>query len=784
MKNRANWLLIPTVALGLGACKKNETVQSPAAPEAPAAEVETPPAVVPVPPSEPATPKVGAEERAAKLGFAKHLPQETEVVVSIYNGSQSVERVKSSRLWKLVQNQLAIGMGPGMEMDDFEFQEGEQDEPIHEEGAPNPGIGGDLVEDGEPIDPAAMPDFADPGEAAGPGVLFGSEFTLALGKSSAVQGANLLTLNRRLSYFQMRGVARAMAAAMSTGDSSGLLESVTESYTEDTLKDLIKDPESGVGLLEKAQMPPLYLAFLTTEADRPMAAQQVAAMVENLNDLGDVAAPLKFETAGVAFEGAQIVGSKISALMAEDREEMDLEIGAEMTDKVLAAIAKKDLVVVSGVVGDYVLMFIGSSADDLKLAEDLSQSLVGSEALSFSDGYLSKDLAALVYGQKESLETLFKAAGGIADMTNGLRDGFAASESLGDTRDLEAMFQIVAEREAALRKLAGIESAGTIAYFEDGLKVEGYGGTDSGMIDWKASNRLAHLGDSEDVFMFANLTADAVYDEKARAYGEALLETAYAMAMKVADVPGGEAEVAQFKEAAKTFDAKFRPDLTALWDAYGNDFQGSLGHERALVVDLKGTAPAVPGVPQAVVDTARVPRISFIAPVTDRVKLAGSWDKMNTTLTGTLAKISEMMGEDMPMQKPLSSEKNGTVTWFFPMPFFTDDFLPSVTVNDNWFVTSTSKMQAQDLIDQANAPTEGRSGFWFSMNFKTLQKYADETYQVIDANSEALMGQPLLPEQQKLIKDSIEILSDLDKLTVHSRREGAVLRSSVHFKTR
>ena len=34
------------------------------------------------------------------------------------------------------------------------------------------------------------------------------------------------------------------------------------------------------------------------------------------------------------------------------------------------------------------------------------------------------------------------------------------------------------------------------------------------------------------------------------------------------------------------------------------------------------------------------------------------------------------------------------------------------------------------------------------------------------------------------IKDAITILSDLDKLTVHSRRDGGVLRSSVHFKTR
>ena len=53
------------------------------------------------------------------------------------------------------------------------------------------------------------------------------------------------------------------------------------------------------------------------------------------------------------------------------------------------------------------------------------------------------------------------------------------------------------------------------------------------------------------------------------------------------------------------------------------------------------------------------------------------------------------------MQKPMSSDKDGSTTWFFPMPFFNDDFLPSVTVNDNWFAASSSKLQAVDLLDKA-----------------------------------------------------------------------------------
>jgi hypothetical protein len=249
-------------------------------------------------------------------------------------------------------------------------------------------------------------------------------------------------------------------------------------------------------------------------------------------------------------------------------------------------------------------------------------------------------------------------------------------------------------------------------------------------------------------------------------------------------MPLEDSEMQQFQGMAKMFDEKFRPDVVALWDAFSQDFGGSLGHESAVVIDVKGGAPAVPGVPQEVVDEAKVPRIAVISPVTDRAKLAGSWDKMNTTLTGTLAKVSELTGAEIPMQKPLSSERDGNVTWFFPMPFFTDDFLPSVTVSDQWFVASTSKMQALDLINQANAGGESRSGAWFSFNFNTLRTYADETLELVDKHAEKITGSPMSPQDKKSAKDVISLLNDMDVMTVHARQEGGVQRSSIHFKTR
>lgn len=772
MKKHLNWLWIPAAALSLGACKKKEEVK---APETPAAVAEVPAPVVPeAPPAPPAipipapppVPAVSVEARAAKLGFARHLPQDAEAVISVYDGSKIASRVKTSKLWKLIQSEM--GGGLGMDADD-EMADPEADPEAE-------------VETGDPAseeDPAAEADAP-----VGPSTLFGTEFTLAMGDTAGSQMGNLLTFNRRMSYFQMRGVAKAFATAVKSGDMENLTDTLAAGYGSDLFNELIKDPESGIPLLDKVKMPPIYAAFKTKASERPDAAQQLAAMVANGNMLGEMVEPAETEVAGQKFAGLRILGSKISATLAEDRESMEENLDAETVDQLLAVLAKKDIVLLSGIVGDYVVLFIGGSTDDLKLAADLNQSLVASEALAFSDAYSTKELCMLSYGEKEATDTILQAAGGLSEMTNGLRDGLAGADGLGDTRDLDALFQIVAEREAALRKLAGNESSGMLAFFEDGLKIESFGGYNYGMLDLKSPNKLGHLGDSEDVVLFANMTGDPVFSEKSRDYYEALLETTYAMAMKIAEAPIEAESMTQFKEMAKMFDGKFRPDMVAMWEILSNDFGGSLGHESAWIVDFKGGAPAIPGIPQNVVDEAKVPRISMVCPVTDRAKLSGSWEKMNTTITGTLAKISEMTGTQIPMQKPISSEKNGNTTWFFPMPFFTDDFLPSVTVGDKWFAASTSKNQALDLVGKADSNSSSRNGFWLTMNFKALEAYAKESASLVEKNAEAIMGAPLSPEDKEMVEKAIAALGDLDKLTVHSRNEGAVLRSSVHLKMR
>ena len=805
MKTQSFWVVIPAVILTLGACNKKEEPANPAAatqavaspdkaaPPAPATAPATAPPPAPAPATAPATADakaLSAEERAVKLGFARYLPQDTESVISVYNGNKIGDRAQGMKLWKVLKEQIGANLG---------MERGSPPQPEENMGGNKPAGEDFAIPEGE-VEVAAAAAEEEPAtepksneevltDPMAPGDMLGLEVTFGVGKTAGTQLANLMTLSSRLGYFQMRSLAKAFVAAAKSGDLSGIEESMGNTFGEELAKNLIHDPESGIGLLERANMPPVYLAFRTDKAKHDAVAGTVSEMVGNLQAVGEMVEAVEFESAGAKFSGYKFLGSKIAEEMGTDRKAMDEALGAETADKLLAAIGKKSLVVASGTLGEYVVMFIGSSEKDCHLVAEVNQSLTNGTALAFSDAYASKELAAIVFGNDSAAKALASIQGGLSAYTNGLRDGLAGADGLGDTRDLEALLQLVADREAALRKLGGMEAMGTVAFFEQGLKVEAFGGYDPGALDWKTPAKLSHLGDSPDVAMFANLTSDAAYDEKARAYYESVVETAYALAMKVSDLKWETGEMKQFKEMAGLFNGKFRADVVALWDALKGDLASGLGQETAIVIDLKGTVPAIPGLPQPFVDKGRFPRATMISPVTDRAKLASSWTKMNETCTKLLAKVSEMSGKKIPMQKPLSSEKDGYKTWFMAFPFLNDDFVPSVTVGDKWFAASTSKNRALELLGAADKGTAGRTGLWMKMDFKAMQEATAETLKLLDDNAEAIFGKDSAQlakfKSSKGLRDKvIDAMSELDSLTVHSRRENAVLRSSVHFKTR
>lgn len=706
------------------------------------------------------------DERAAKLGFAKYLPKDTEMVMSVYNARKAADQLQALKLYGIFEDEMGMDLG-----------EGEIEENILED-AP--------IEDGEQ-DADADAVEGEMAEGPSPWMLLGQEITLALGDTSGEQAARLMRVSRRVSYFQARAMGKAAQSYAKTGKMDDFSESMRNSMGEDLMKELVEDSESGIALFEQAEMPPIYFAMKVKKEEMEQALQMINGGMAIFGMAGEMAAPVEFETGGGKFSGFKLMGEEIAKAMKEEKESIAEDLGEKNADALIDAISKKNLIVSTGSVGDYVVIMMGGSEESMKLVSETKESIVATDGLNFTDAYADKQFVSVIYGDKGLWDDIMVEASGLATYALGLRDGIAGGGGLGDVRDLEAMLQIVADREKDLLSMGRAETLGMVAFVDEGLRIESIGGYDKGAIDWDAKTTLSHLGDSGDNMLFLNIPTNADYDEKMGDYFEAIVETVYAATVKMSELDIEAPELAEMKEFMQLFEGKFRSDAVGLCDALGGMSKG-LGHESAIVIDLKGSMPAIPGLPQKFVDEAKAPRITMVSPVADRAKLSAAWKDMNLHTTSLLEKVSEMAGEKIPMQKPVSSEKDGMTTWFFSFPFFQDDFMPSVTVSDQWFAASTSKTQAQNLISKAAAGGEAGNGVKFYVNFNALTNYADEMLAIVDKNSAEMFTDEFALEnfnsEKADFKKVIDACRDFDSLNWTIRKEGGLMRSSVHFKTK
>lgn len=738
MKSKTYLLTLPlAAAIAVVACRKS----TPAPVSAPSTAGSPTTGAVPDSSPDINLPPVNPNVRASKLGFAQRLPKDTETLVLVQNGAEAIKRFQSSKMYSFIKSQ-------------------------------NPGV--DAIVDGDGT------------EGLKPLDILGQEFFLATGKTTGEQTTNLLHAYDRHSYFQMRNTLSMVISSM-----KGEEPDLSMLSSEGTMIDVLKDPESGVALLKKSEMPPLYLGCKTTPENREKVVQAFSAMTANLAVAGAAVEEVSFEVDGKTFSGNQVIGKKLVEDMkanASMMESLEENMEKETLDELMKVVAEKNLIVVSGVVDDYVVLFAGSRKEDLKFAASPTESFAGSAALAFVDPYLEKNPTMIAYSDKAVIDGLL-SSDGIATIANALRDAIAGNGKV-DTREIEAMLDVVSEREKELTALTKSSTLGMVAFFEEGFKIETFGGTNSPNIQSEVQNRLGDVGASTDTAIFVNWTANPVYGIKANAYLESLVETAYAITKNVSTWEVEESESFDgFKQYFAMFEENYSDDMVKLWQALSVDMSDGFGNESAFVVDLKGEMPPLPNVPQELVKAGKFPRLSFVKPVKDRAKLVAAWGKINASGENIMKQVSTMMGSDQAMPKPMSSKENGLVTWFFSGPLFTDDFAPSVTLDDKWFVASTSKKHAVELAQKAENSSSGKTGAYMVVKFDALRACAEHWLKAVDENKATIFeGNESAADDftanQKMIKDGLNAVSELEEMTLHVRKESGMDRSTFHLKTR
>ena len=401
MKIPRYWLFVPVAVLLFAGCGEKESENVGVSYETPEALAAAADGQVPVveapaevkPAEEVSAPVVlSAEERAAKLGFAGYLPGDVEAVISFHQGAKVADQLTSLKLWHLMTENSGMGVQEApLEMEEEEFEMPEENEVAEDE----PGLAG-----GEEPDDADGGEISIENDMPGPlpaKELFGREVTLATGKGTGEQAANLLTLYRRMGYFQIREMTNAFVEMCKSGDPADFMGAMVGGMGDDFLKDLLADPEAGVGVYEKMAMPPIYLAVRATPETVQSALASLTQPIMMLGQFGEEAVELvEVERGAHRFEGYKIRGEKIVGFFEDSREGMDEALTAEVAERLLAATRKKDLVLLGGVVGEHAVLFIGSSEDDLRLVDSPAESVCAGDALAFADAYAGKDLVGWV----------------------------------------------------------------------------------------------------------------------------------------------------------------------------------------------------------------------------------------------------------------------------------------------------------------------------------------------------------------------------------------------------
>lgn len=684
------------------------------------------------------------EDLSKEAGFAKFVPQGSSFYMGFYDGAKLVKGIRDSKFGQLLEMMAE--------------EEGESLDEIAE-------------------DPSFQ-QFA---------TIAGEEIFVAVGEDGPEQAANLMALNDKVAYHQMKFYVKMVEGMIASPDGAVDPEILMEDLY---LFDLMKD-EKAAEVFAKSNMPAVYLGFKVSDEDkRTLLLEQIQSVGDMILGEQDVALFEANESAaGNGFKGVTLKGKLLAEQMEGEIEDMlKAQIGPDMYAKYKEMIAAKQFAMMAGSVDEYIVLFFGSSPEQLKLAEKPSDSILAGDDMAFAKYFADKDVIGLLYSSEKMQKASLEGASTLAPMAMGLKEGLEKSESFGDTRVVAALLDDLAKCEKSLYSLDSGSRLGLVAYLEEGLKVEMYGGSDAPAQDFTTSRALASMTQGDDILFSANWVSNPEYVEKLMEYTDAFGSTAYQLAKQASELDIEDADFKEFNAQFRMVDSSFKEELLGIWKALRVDLAGGLGAESAIVVDINGKLPTVPKIPNYIVKNGSIPRISYVSTASDREKLGQSWEQINKSAESILAKVSEMAGEEIPMQLPMKSTNEGLTSWTFAIPGTHPNCSPTAVVSDELFFLSTSPDFTGELAKNFDKSKSAAPGASMTLDLEVLSVWAKRWYDLVDQHGSEFLSETEMVEFNTEVKPRaqkiFEAMDQLDYLKIETRKEDGELRSSMHFKVK
>jgi len=736
----SNYFILPIVAAGVvsfSSCKKQEsnTVTEETTETTTDVVTEVEEAVKPVVEQKPDA----LEALAKQAGFAQFLPQKTDAFWTLYDGAGLSQKLRGSKLGKFVET-MAEEQGASMD---------------------------DLLTD---------PDFQKFAEIAG------EELFFAVGEGSVAQADNLLKISASSNFYQMRSMVELCGKMLSEG--SGDMSGLDEEY----LKDWVKDPKT-LESFKQSSMPPMYLGFKVSDKEtresyvaqlQGLAAMALGAQTEDETIL-EAADHGKFN--GFAVKGVLLA----EMLEKEEKEAMTEVLGEQTFNDFKQAVSTKNIVMLAGAHEDYVVIFIGSSVEQLKFAAKPAESVLADKGMEFAQQYAGEDLVSMLYMSEELSKATIKYSASLKEPALGILAGLKETDAFGDTRVLEALLTDLVQQEKDYYAPFKAGRFGSVAMLDEGFKVESYYGGNAPSVDLNAKRHLSKVSEGEDVLFSANWVNNPAQTELSLEYLEAIGSTGYQAAKQMSGLKLEDNDFGEFTAGFSMFEGIFKKEVLDVWGALRDDLGKGLGAESAVVVDLKGELPTMPMIPEAMLKQGKVPRFSYLSTVSDRSKIGLSWDRLNTSAEKLLKQASAMSGMKIPMQRPFKSESNGLTSWTFQIPFTHQNCIPNISVSDDLFILGTSSDQSSELSSVFEKEPTGVPLSEAQLNFKPLRELSLNWLSLVSEHGADLMGDTDFEdfkEAQPYLEGLIEASGEMEYIRVENRQEGNEIHGSFHFKTK
>lgn len=573
--------------------------------------------------------------------------------------------------------------------------------------------------------------------------------------------------------------------------------------------DLMQDPEKMQQVIQEMmkpvfeeflkidsyEMPRMYAGFkVSNAADRARYTQLIQdtfAKAMELNDQPtDIKLTFELDSTDVygGFKGVKLDYGKLFESL-KDAPSKELEM-LGFTEEVMEQFTEKfkdfKLTILAGNYGDYVVIYLGDTSEGVKFLEDPSDSLLANGEMSFLKEYKSKEVVSISYVSKEIFEELEKVSTVMEDLAAGVNQFLKETESFGDTTHIQLLLEKMALTERNLASLTSSSRFGSVAYLEDGFKMDSFHGSESAMYDLDSQRKLANIAMREDALLSSSWVVNEENTELAIQNLENLVNLAYQITKLTVEHDIKDAEFLEFAEMFKMLDGQFSDELLTIWNAAREGMKEGLGNEGAMVVDMQGKMPRVPDVPTVVLENGKIPRVAIGYDVLDRSKLTHGWELINATNQLIVAKLERLTNEKINYRIPELSKKEGIDFWSYQLGITSHESNLAIGLNEQMMFFNTSPAFVESFVADYDADGK-RGGMDMKLRFTPVRSAAQDWMKLVDEHGDELspsFNREEFEESRMIINDVIKASEEVDSLDFSMRKVNGEVRSFLHLNKR